>query len=334
MEIEECKKSSPKINWRMFIDGILMIVFSIVLYNLGISTLLYLAPLLVFSARYGRNRGSILICISLVICFLLEFVHLHLQKESSSTSLIELCLLLFIPMSLSAAGILWMYAKKLKLVFRLLVSVLPSVVFASIISLVLVVDRALFASLYSTCENAFATMVSPILDTFGFSADISWLFLLFLVSMSSLILPTTLVAVCANCFIYETVLHSRENDWESKVKAIEFSPNMVWFFIFFFVLILLFYFVSAPLALEVIVINIALLFGVLYSIQGFAVLYSWLSRSMERLKSMSLFLVLFIISSVVPGINFIVLFGLPLLGLLESFFDLKKIGERKNEDYS
>ena len=109
---------------------------------------------------------------------------------------------------------------------------------------------------------------------------------------------------------------------------------MVWGFIVSLAIILLFHFVSAPIALEVIIINIGLLFGVLYSIQGFAVLFSWLRRSMDRLKSMSLFIVLFIVSTVIPGLNFIVLLGLPLLGLLESFFDLKKIGEKKNEDYS
>ena len=322
-----------KIDGRKLIDGVIMLFCSMVLYNLGISTLLYLTPLLIFAARYGKRDGLVLIVLGLFLCFLWELVEYIPNEIKSSKSIFELALLMFIPMSLSAAGIMWMYTRRFGVVSRLFLSILPSLLIVLAYLVVLFVDRALFETLYAFYEDAFAVKLTPVIETLGIKVDMSWFFLLFLVTIGSLILPVILAAVCANCFIYETVLHSKESDWEDKVKGIEFSPNMVWGFIISFALILLFYFVSAPLVLEVVVVNIGLVFGVLYSVQGFAVLFSWLSRHMERLKSMSLFIVLFIFSTVVPGVNFIILLVLPLLGLLESFFDLKKIGE-KDEDYS
>ncbi len=317
---------------KMLLDGIVLLIFSLVLYNLGISAVLYLVPLLVFAAKYGKKKGTFLIIIGLVLCFLLEFVE-HLSMDNGFY-LSDLALALFIPVSLSAAGIIWLYTEKGKVVYRLLLSLLPSLIFVLACVVVFLADRALFNSVYMRYEDAFVVAFGPIFESFGLDIDLSWFFFLLLISIGSLLIPLVLTAVCANCFIYETVLHSRESDWEDRVCGLEFSPNMVWGFIISLALILLFYFVSAPIALEVIVVNIGFSFGVLYAIQGFAVLFSWLKRSMAKLKSMTLFIILFITSTVIPGINFIVLLGLPILGLLESFFDLKKIGEKKNEDYS
>ena len=48
---------------------------------------------------------------------------------------------------------------------------------------------------------------------------------------------------------------------------------------------------------------------------------------------MTVLIVLVIMSLLIPGINFIILLGVPLLGVLENFFDLKKIGVQ-DEDHS
>lgn len=327
--MDECNKiTSRKFDLRFLLDIIVVLILSMVLYNLGVSSLLYLAPLLVFAARYGKKNGTIIIVLALILCFSMEAIEVF-SSGIGKTSIFELALLMYIPMSLSAAGILWIFTNRMRLVPRLLLSLLPAILFAIAFSVLLFVDRALFEELYAQYKDAFVALLAPIFESFEIKFDMDFAFLLFLVSAGSMILPTAMAAICANCFIYETVLHSRESNWEDKVRGIEFSPNMVWGFIASIALILLFYFISAPIALEVVVVNIAFLFAVLYSVQGFAVLFSWLGRSMERMKSMSLFIVLFIIATVVPGINFIVLLILPLLGLLESFFDLKKIGEKK-----
>ena len=49
---------------------------------------------------------------------------------------------------------------------------------------------------------------------------------------------------------------------------------------------------------------------------------------MPNLKSTSLFFVLAFIGFIIPGLNIVVLLGVPILGILENFFDLKKRKEK------
>lgn len=332
--VEDRNTSPHKKSGKMVLDGFVLLVMSMALYNLGIASVFFISPLLLFAARYGKKNGSILILLGVLVCFLLELIEFIPSGLTDGTTLLELALAMYIPMSLSAAGIIWIYTGRLKLIPRIFLLVLPSVFLVVMYVAVFLADRALFDALYSSYQDAFVAGFGQIFESFGINLDLSWFFLLFLITLSSMILPVTLTAVCANCFIYETVLHSKESNWEDRVKAIEFPSDMVWAFIVSWALILLFYFISVPIVVEVIVLNIGLMFCVVYAIQGFAVVFTWLKRSMERLRSMSLFIVFFIASTVIPGINFIILLGLPLLGLLESFFDMKKIGEKKNEDHS
>ena len=51
-------------------------------------------------------------------------------------------------------------------------------------------------------------------------------------------------------------------------------------------------------------------------------------RVNEGFRSTTLFFILLLVGLFIPGLNLIVLVGVPILGILENFFDLKK---RKKE---
>lgn len=330
-------EKSPKAKSDKYIlKGFLLIIISLMLYNLNLAAIFAVAPMMLFAAKYGKKKGSIFISLGLLVCLVWDFCKIFLVGKApiNGTTITELAITMYIPVSLSAAGIVWIQSKNKKLFTRILLALIPSLIFVLIFVVLFLLDRALFSSMYELYKDAFAALLQPVFDTFTINLNMDVLFQVFLLAMGSLIMPVTLAAVCANCFIYETCLHSKESNWEERVMSIEFNPDMVWAFIIAWGVILLCYFVSVPMAVEVVAMNIGFMLGVIYALQGFAVLYTWLKRSMERLKSMTLFIVLFIISTGIPGLNFIVLLGLPLLGLLESFFDMKKIGEKKHEDYS
>lgn len=332
--VDDLVPIEPKKKGNMLLDGVVLLVLSLILYSLSLSSFFCVAPLMLFSAKYGKTKGSMFIALGFLAISLTSILKI-IPLGISSFTFVEIAMMLYIPLSLSAAGIIWLHTKGMKFIKRLFLSILPSVALILIFVVLFVVDRALFDEIVSTYKNAFVDMLKPIFDQIGMAVeDYEFIFTVFMLSFCSLILPSVLTAVCANCFIYETVLHSKEREWEDRVSAIEFNPNYVWAFIIAWGLVLLSFFISMPTPVLVVVMNLAISLAVLYSIQGFAVLYTWLRRSMERLKSMTLFIVLFIFATVIPGLNFIILLGLPILGLLESFFDMKKIGERKNEDHS
>lgn len=314
-------------------DAFIALFLSTLMYELNLSTFLFASPLMIYAIRHGKNRSLVLFLLQAIIVVAIELTT-HLGVFSNSISLLALLFSLAIPLMLLASGAIWLYAEKHKLLVRILLSLLPVCVISVAFLIFYAVDVTLFEGLYDYYKNAFASSLGELLGKMLGDIDYEILFSLLASCFLSMVLPFLTVAVCATSFIYETGLHSRESDWEDRVQSYEFPTDFVWTFIVSFALLLIFHFVSAvPLALMVVIMNLTGLFTVLYSIQGFTVVYARLRKRMMNLKSMTLFIVLFITSLVVPGINFIVIFGLPLLGLLESFFDLKKLGVR-NEDHS
>ncbi len=307
-------------------DGFFCVLLSTIMYELSLSTFLFASPLMLYAVKHKRSNALRLFAIEAVIVSAIELI----QSRGSLADPVSLAVFLFglaIPMSLLVAGAIWLYSDKHSVQVRILLSIVP-VLGLSVVSLVwFAVDRTLFIDLYDYYENAFASSLGELLGKLFTGIDSDVIFSALSSALLSIVLPGFAVAVCASSFIYETGLHSRENDWEDRVQRFEFPADFVWFLIVSLALLLLSYFISAvPLWFMVIVMNATGLFTVLYSVQGFSVVYSFFRKRMRNLKSMTLFIILFIIALVVPGINFIVVFGLPLLGLLESFFDLKKLG--------
>ncbi len=314
-------------------DAIVCLLLSTLMYKLSLSTFLFASPLMLYKVKHSRKKAMLLIGLEALIVLSLELIT-NWKAFDSNISVAVFIIGLIMPMSLLVAGATWLYTDKQKLEARIFLSLIP--IFAvAVVSLVwFAVDRTLFNSLYEYYENAFAGNLGDLLGKLFTGIDSDVIFSALSSAILSLIFPGFTLAVCATSFIYETGLHSREDDWENRVQRFEFPADFVWFFIASLALLLLSYFVSAvPLWLMVLIMNATGLFTVFYAIQGFTVIYSFFKKRMKNLKSMTLFIILFIIALVVPGINFIVVFGLPLLGLLESFFDLKKLGV-KNEDYS
>lgn len=138
-----------------------------------------------------------------------------------------------------------------------------------------------------------------------------------------MIIPVVLCFVCVTCFSYESMLHSRESDWEERVARLELDGRAIWIFLALWLLVLLSRFISIPTIAGIALFNVTLSFTVVYAIQGFSVLYYNLCKR-RRFKSYTLFLILLAIALLAPGVNIIVVLGLPLVGVLETFFELRK----------
>ena len=312
-------------------EAICLLVLSQIMAHVGVAVLISVAPLLFFAIRHGRKPAYILIAVSVLVNLaFFGFQGLFgLGKEGIAILIINM----YIPLSLSAAGIVWLGTKGRNTMGRLFLTLIPSVVFLGASAGFFLSDMALLENIRTGYENAFAAVIGPVIEGLLPGVDPSILAYSILVVFMSLLFPVLLCGICASCFIYETAKHSRESDWEEKVVNLEYSSDAVWGFIISWALVLLMRFVSAPLLLWIAVWNLALVWTVIYAIEGFSVVFARLRRRSPALRSMALLIMVLVLGTFVPGINFIVLIGLPLLGVLESFFDLKKQGG-KNENHS
>ena len=140
--------------------------------------------------------------------------------------------------------------------------------------------------------------------------------------------PLVVGAICVTLFFFEGTLHSREGDWDEKLLAIEFGQRLIWLLILFLVVSLVSRLVSVPVVVFILSMSVTAALFIIYGVQGFSVLFSWLKRVNEGFRSTTLFFILLLVGLFIPGLNLIVLVGVPVLGILENFFDLKK---RKKE---
>ena len=314
-------------------EAVLLLLLSAVMSRIGVASLIAVAPLLLFAIRHGRKAASFLIVLGFVIALVADGVSGGLftaGKLGAAVLLIDM----YIPLSLSAAGMVCLGTIGKRVLPRLFLTLVPALLLAAAMAVFFYTDRALLDTVVKAFEDAFAALAGPLLEMLLPGVDIGVIAYAALLTVLSLVFPVLLIGICASCFIYETALHSRESGFEEKVMRMEYSPDAVWGFIVSWALVLLFRFVSAPLLLELAVLNMAGVWTVVYGAEGFSVLFARIRRHSPSMRSMTLLIVIVLIGTLIPGINLIVLIGLPLIGVLESFFDLKKLGGIGYEDHS
>ena len=308
------KKTSKDV----FLKAFISVAFSVMLLLLEFTSLIFTLPLLAFVATSRREDG--------VKVFLPAALILILRSVYNSWGLENMGLWvsvdLYVPLSLLVAGYIWTISKG-KLEKRLFLSLLPALLATILFGLVFFMDRALFDTFYSSMKDAFAVVMESTLATLGIEADIDFLFLMVSTTVGVFAFPSITAAACVSFFFYESRRHSRETEFDDVVASIELNINLVWVLILSLALLMSSRFISMPLVITMAFLSLVITMLLVYSIQGFSVLTAWIKNSGANMKSTTLFIVLLMIGLFMPGLNIVVLFGLPLLGLIENFFNIK-----------
>ena len=308
------KKTSKDV----FLKAFISVAFSVMLLLLEFTSLIFTLPLLAFVATSRREDG--------VKVFLPAALILILRSVYNSWGLENMGLWvsvdLYVPLSLLVAGYIWTISKG-KLEKRLFLSLLPALLATILFGLVFFMDRALFDTFYSSMKDAFAVVMESTLATLGIEADIDFLFLMVSTTVGVFAFPSITAAACVSFFFYEGRRHSRETEFDDVVASIELNINLVWVLILSLALLMSSRFISMPLFITMAFLSLVITMLLVYSIQGFSVLTAWIKNSGANMKSTTLFIVLLMIGLFMPGLNIVVLFGLPLLGLIENFFNIK-----------
>lgn len=302
-------------------DGAVAVVVSFFFFYLGFGEFIFVFPLLLLSTRFKKKVSALAI---LVEAFIVVF-YTYLNRAEGELSLLLMLFELYIPLSLLAAGMTWLISEGKRIGIRLLLALLPSILFFIILYVFLEQEPALLDSFLILAEDVFEALLSPFINFGAMDGTlVSFIIETILLVIASLIIPLVLCFVCATCFSFESVLHSRESDWEDRVARLELDGRAIWIFLALWVLVLLFRFISVPTIAVVALFNVTLSYTILYAVQGFSVLYYNLRKKGRKLKSYTLFLILLAIALFIPGINFIIVLGLPLIGVLETFIELRR----------
>ncbi len=305
-------------------DFIITLAVSALMGLSGFFSLFMALPLLSFSSRHTRKET--IVTFVAVLCILVA--HSMYVLRGSAYYPFMVLMDLYIPVSLSAAGMIWTCTKGKRVDLRLILSVLPALFIVLVCAVFLCADRALFTSVYNGYKDAFVPLLEEIFQSAGITADVELVFLIMMTLACVIMLPLVTGAICVTLFLFEGTLHSREGDWDEKLLEIEFDQSLVWLLILSLVVSLVSRLISVPVVVFILSMSLTATLFIIYGVQGFSVLYSWIKRANEGFRSRVLFFILLFTGLFVPGLNLIVLLGVPVLGILENFFDLKK---RKKE---
>lgn len=301
--------------------ALLLFFLGFILSFFSLGEVLFIIPLLLIRKYIGRAYSALSIAVVLLSLCIRRFI----GSADSSLSIALTIFNLYIPCTLSASGIIWLYTEGWRGGRRLLLSVLPAAVFLTSFSLYMASDTALLESFLGVYRIAFEGMLSLVLDT-GALTEEFWTFFMEVLVLFVLgfFVPLILFFVCVDVFLYEYISHSKEDGFEKRVASAELDSAMIWVFIISLALLLLGRLISMSWVMTIVLFNCTVILAMLYSVIGFSVLFYQIRKRSIRMRSISFFLLIALLTIVVPGINIITISVLPLIGMIENFFELRR----------
>jgi hypothetical protein len=309
------------------------IAASVILYQFDMLFFLFIVPLNILALRrsqkiYLTALGSVLAAVTTQE--LIRFGSLGLSGQGN----LLLAIGLFGPLSLLAGSALYFSIdEQVRRLYRFFAGVaLPSIVGAVLVlvyeggsaSAIFTRDliRQQLALLFQTGEQLgygeYVSAISP--DMFY---DVVFAVVI------RCILPGIAIQLGASVVLTDRILGRRSREYRFELSHFRFPEVMLWPFLVSWAVVLLSAFADLGL-LGVIGWNLGLFFGLWYFIQGMSILASLLKSRNLRFSALSVAIWLLVIM-LVPGVNLMVLLGMPLLGISEIWIRYRDV--RKENSY-
>ena len=148
-----------------FLEGVLLIFASQLLLTLGGGMLSFIAmaPILLFSIGHGTGKTVLLSAVNILVIALGSMLLDH-PWEGGKLGWIFLLLYMYFPLSLSAAGIVWLKTRgDHRLIGRLMKTLIPSFILLAVYALIIFSDKALPGEILDSFRKEFPdTEVSDI----------------------------------------------------------------------------------------------------------------------------------------------------------------------------
>jgi hypothetical protein len=298
---------------------------SFILSQVTIGNILFTIPLIALAPRFF-NRKQALIPVGIVALAVAIIELVRSSGFASAESRILGIISLFIPAILLIASVVWILLDGYPLFIRYLASVLFGVVaslvvviwFSSPSEAALRVDRVMNESF-----KALFTQLSA--STIQNDATLNLLYRSMVMILGAILAPMVMMLVgFASYMALSFQNRNKEERFVVSFSRVRIPEVMIWVFLGSWTVVLMFILSKSgylPLALS---LQLALAVSVLYAIQGFAIILFWLvkrnlAHSASRVVIMALFLIVLI-----PGLNVLVVFALPLLGVTETWIAYRR----------
>ncbi|MGE4453915.1 MAG: DUF2232 domain-containing protein [Sphaerochaeta sp.] len=316
---------------KMLKQGLFLTVVSFVLSRLLVGNLIFTIPLMVLAPKFS-NRREALLPVALVSA-LVVVTELFRAKESLGTPEGRLLLVIgmFIPVVLLTASAVWIALDDKRTLYRYLAASLFGIV-ASVVVVIWFsrpsealrrVDSAMFETFRMLLgETTGGTQASPQAT----SVALESLYRMSVMAIGAMLAPLCMVLVGFTSFMAMSYQARFDGSFNVRVSRWKVPEVTLWVFLGSWALVLLLILLKASYLYRSLALQVALSSSVLYAVQGMAIVVHFVLRKGIAVNTTRLFSTLFLLAFLIPGVNVLVVFVLPLLGVTETW-----IMYRRNE---
>lgn len=303
---------------------------SFALYVLGFTAFLFVLPLLLFYAKSGQ-RNQTLISFSSLLAFVLayELVPLH-ESLGDPLSIGLLSVGLFLPIVLIGCSVIWVLLDS----YRLLIRYIASCSFIGFFVIILglwfnskpEMVNALDATVIKIVESFLgSSQVTSVETTLSLGIPTEEVYQLVKSALSCMLVPFGAGVFGFNAFF--SIANPKfpgDTEFDERVISWKLPDEMVWAFLASWLIILLGVVVDYNKLITIITLNIAIFLSLLYAIQGLAIILNYLKAKGSKMGAVRLFTIAAVIAILLQGLNIVIVIGLPILGVTETWFTYRK----------
>ncbi len=302
-------------------EVIVMIVISFVLSLLPVGDIVFTFPLLMLSKRYPKKTTDTA-CVAVMVLVMLRTLWTNREVLSEPLTWVFSLVSLFIPFSLILGALVYVNAKRGMPVRSILYSSVPAFAMFFAIGIIFTLAPDLAAGVYNSYKAPVTQMLDELFGSLGIDSSVLF------AATTSVILSTVIALVtvvnAVIFFLYEAADCRFSESFDIKISHLAVPSSFVYAFLGLWALMLVKYFVDLPTLPALLINNAAFVCTALYAAQGFAIIYFNLRKRGVRMRATRVFGFFVIIMLLLPGLNFIILLALPILGVLETWITLRK----------
>ncbi|MFA5447158.1 MAG: DUF115 domain-containing protein [Sphaerochaeta sp.] len=311
MDLKESKKLK---------EVLLLSAASFALSRLIIGNVLFTIPLLVLEQRFSSRKEALApVGLLALAIYVTEFFKAR-GALASAEGRVLLLISLYIPTVLLIASAVWIaYADR-----PLFKRYISASLFGIVASLVMVAWFSRPSPVLNRIDEVFLQTFTNLFgpDSSSAMSDVALqrLYRSAVMSTGAMLAPMCMVLVGFTAFLAISWNRRFDETFTLAVSRWKIPEYLLWPFLGSWTVVLVLLMAKAGYLALALALQIALSLGVLYAVQGVAIIVHLLLKRNVVVKISKLVTFLFLLAFVVPGLNVLVIFALPLLGVTENWF--------------
>lgn len=307
----------------MIRNSFVALVISYILYKITATSTLFIIPLLFIAPRFPSTKMA-LIPIGIFSVWLIGSQLLSMGKVLYQNSLMgTFFIVLYLPINLLIGSAIWILLKEHKSLNRLFFAS----AFAAISGLALVIWLSSDSASAVATEKVYREVVNATLPAMlGTQAPLginsNSVFDAVVRVLKIAFLPLFVGQFGLSVLISEQMISRGDEKFQNRLASFALNENYVWPFLISWTLVLFTLLIKVEI-LEVLAWNSALTLSLLYLVQGMAIISYLIRKKNPRINATRVY-ILSTLLMVMPGVNVVVLAALPILGVSQTWINLRK----------